>query len=152
MGVARRIASVARTAASLAGRFAKAVVTEAVMPAAERLIAQGANELGNAIFTGSAYLPWASPMRMKQQEQAQDVQAPQATPQQQAAQVINFQEAKQALGTAQEISKAVASMTPEEQRMAQNFMRPSEAKTYDPSNYARGAGIHGNHQEKGMSL
>ncbi len=40
--------------------FAKGVVTEAVMPAAEKLIPQGAAELSQALYTGTGYMPYGA--------------------------------------------------------------------------------------------
>lgn len=39
-------------------RYAKAIVNEAVLPAAEKLIPQGAAELSQALFTGNGYVPY----------------------------------------------------------------------------------------------
>lgn len=39
-------------------RFGKAVVNEALLPAAEKLIPQGASEVAQTLFSGSAYVPY----------------------------------------------------------------------------------------------
>lgn len=39
-------------------RYTKAVIDKALLPAAEKLIPQGASELSQALFTGSAYMPY----------------------------------------------------------------------------------------------
>lgn len=39
-------------------RFGKAVVNEALLPAAEKLIPQGASEVAQALFTGNAHVPY----------------------------------------------------------------------------------------------
>jgi len=38
--------------------YTKAVIDKALLPAAEKLIPQGASELSQALFTGSAYMPY----------------------------------------------------------------------------------------------
>lgn len=43
---------------SMLGGAIEALWDNAIMPAAEKLIPQGAAELGNALFTGSAYMPY----------------------------------------------------------------------------------------------
>lgn len=39
-------------------RFGKAVINEAVLPAAEKLIPQGASEVAQALYTGNAFVPY----------------------------------------------------------------------------------------------
>jgi hypothetical protein len=39
-------------------RYARAVVTEAVLPAAEKLIPQGASEMAQALYAGNAFVPY----------------------------------------------------------------------------------------------
>ncbi|MCZ2343626.1 MAG: hypothetical protein LC104_17810 [Bacteroidales bacterium] len=39
-------------------RYGKAVIDKALLPAAEKLIPQGASELSQALFSGSAYMPY----------------------------------------------------------------------------------------------
>ncbi len=38
--------------------YAKSVVDEAIMPAAQKLLPQGAAELAQALYTGSGYMPY----------------------------------------------------------------------------------------------
>jgi hypothetical protein len=38
--------------------YAKSVVDEAIMPAAQKLVPQGAAELAQALYTGSGYMPY----------------------------------------------------------------------------------------------
>lgn len=40
------------------GRFGKAVVNEALLPAAEKLIPQGASEVAQALYAGNSYVPY----------------------------------------------------------------------------------------------
>ncbi|MEO2092206.1 MAG: hypothetical protein ABGY75_22345 [Gemmataceae bacterium] len=60
--------------------FAKGVVTEAVMPAAEKLIPQGAAELSQALYTGSAYMPYGPTEKPVPMEMDHGVHGPQAGP------------------------------------------------------------------------
>ena len=39
-------------------RFGKAVVNEALLPAAEKLIPQGASEVAQALYSGNSYVPY----------------------------------------------------------------------------------------------
>lgn len=39
-------------------RYAKAAVTEALLPAAEKLIPQGASEIAQALYAGNAFVPY----------------------------------------------------------------------------------------------
>jgi hypothetical protein len=41
-------------------RLAKAVVTEAIMPALEKIIPHGASEIAHGLYTGHGYVPYGS--------------------------------------------------------------------------------------------
>ena len=83
--------------------FAKGVVTEAVMPALEKLIPQGAAELSQAIYTGTGYMPYGPtekpvPMEMDhgvhgpqsvQESSQQTPQAAEAAPQESYASMLS---------------------------------------------------------------
>lgn len=58
--------------------FAKGVVTEAVMPAAEKLIPQGAAELSQALYTGVGYMPYGPTERPVPMEVDHGVHGPQS--------------------------------------------------------------------------
>jgi hypothetical protein len=47
-----------RTWAERLASYAKSVVDEAIMPAAQKLVPQGAAELAQALYTGSGYMPY----------------------------------------------------------------------------------------------
>lgn len=47
-----------RTWAERRASHAKSVVDEAIMPAAQKLVPQGAAELAQALYTGSGYMPY----------------------------------------------------------------------------------------------
>lgn len=65
--------------------FAKGVVTEALMPAAEKLLPQGAAELSQALYTGVGYMPYGpteKPVPMEMDHGVHGPQSVQESPQQ----------------------------------------------------------------------
>ena len=59
-----------RSLSEMIASFGKAVITEAVMPAVEKMIPQGAAELGQALYTGSGYMPYGATERPMEIEPA----------------------------------------------------------------------------------
>lgn len=51
-------------------RFGKAVVNEALLPAAEKLIPQGASEVAQALYSSNAYVPYGPTNRPVSMESA----------------------------------------------------------------------------------
>lgn len=88
--------------------------------------AQGAAELASAFHTGNAFVQYGDQGFPPAEPQA-GVHGPQEPPtvEQRAENVIDLQEAKQAIQMERSIDREVAAMSPEEQRIAANFREPT---------------------------
>ncbi|MDR3620474.1 MAG: hypothetical protein P4L85_14075 [Paludisphaera borealis] len=100
------------------------VVTQAVMPALEKLIPQGASELANALFRqSSAYVPYGPTQKPvpKPKAPGHGVHGPEKTLEEKAAELVALDEAKAAERVARRIDREVSDMTPEEQAISEKF-------------------------------
>jgi hypothetical protein len=97
---------------------------EAVIPALEKLIPQGASELANALFQGHAYMPYgptSKPVPKARKQPGHGVHGPPKTLEEKAADAVAFEEAKSAQRKEREIEREVSAMSPEEQTIAERF-------------------------------
>jgi hypothetical protein len=115
-----------------ASTVVRAFYREALMPALEKLIPQGASELANALFQGHAYMPYGTTQRpVKSPEEVEHgVHGPPETIEERAKERVAFEEATSAERTRRQVDKDVADMSPEEQHYARNF------RSFDPPPYS----------------
>jgi hypothetical protein len=107
---------------------------EAVVPALEKLIPQGASELANALFQGHAYMPYGAtskPVPKAKKTAEHGVHGPPKTLEEKAADAVAFEEAKSAQRKEREIEKEVSTMSPEEQTIAERFRSVATPSTPD---------------------
>ena len=110
----------------------KTIAKEIFATVTDKLIPQGADELAHALFGhGRAYAPHGYHVPRPIKPEGHGVHGPEPTPEELAAQAIEFEALKAAARMEARINTEVASMAPEEQKFADNFRQPPEPSEPD---------------------